>query len=815
MIRNNIKLAIRHLKRNKFYTAINVTGLAIGITACLVICLLVQFELSYDKFRQDRDLIYRVHTRFAGTFSGTNRGIATPVADWMSENVLGIAHLCHFFTASAMVNPVNSAGVLMEPTRQPDVVITGPSYFNIFPDYNWLSGDPLTALAHPNNVVITDSKARQYFGVVNPIDAVGRNLVYMDSMEVTVSGIVEAPPVTTDLRFHDFISYATIEQDRWQNNYNLDEIGSTNSNSQLFVKLGTHQSPEDIERQLVSLEERYAEDFGEYGFIAHYRLQPFTDLHFNGELGIFDGSERSPVHLPTLYILLGIAVMILLIAAINFINLETAQSIHRAQEVGVRKVFGADKKALVRQFLTQTFLVTTIGMLAALLLSRLAFWYFADFIPPDLTLNLTQPLPLVFLIGITIVVALLAGIYPAFVLSAFSPALALKDRIGSLGAGGGSVNLRRGLVVFQFFIAQVLIFGTLVVGRQVQFMINKDMGFKKDAIIYFSTPWKDKDKKFVLATELRNWPEVVHLSQHASIPASNGYTSSIMKFEREGEQLTHDVYQKFGDTSYVHLYGLEILAGRNITQSDTVKEFLINETYSRQLGFQTPLEAVGNVIEFSSKLVPIVGVVADFHTRSLHEVIQPVAIANRLPDFSTIGIQLAVRGKDSHQFESILSRLEDKYKSFYPDDAFNSHFLDETVAHFYESEMRTVKLMNAATFIAILISCLGLLGLVSFAANQRTKEIGIRKVLGASVSNIVELLSREFLLLVGLAFLLAAPLAWWAGDQWLNAFAYRIQLSWWLFALCALAALILAMLTMSVQAIRAARNNPADSLRSE
>lgn len=814
MFRKNLLLALRHLKRNKLYAFINITGLAIGIAACLVITLIVNFEMSFDNFREGRDQVYRVYTRFSGVFDGVNRGVATAVAPWVEENVTGVSHVAPFFTTSSTVSPLNDQEVRMDEARQRDLAIVTPEYFSVFTDYKWLSGDPETSLTQSGQVVITDAKAVQYFGEPNPLNAVGRELIYGDSTRMTVSGIIEAPPKNTDLYFQDFISFATVESGNWSNNYQLDDLNSTNSSSQLMLRLLPGKQANDINAQLTSLEEQYANENKEHGFVANYQLQPFTDMHFNSELGIFDNS-RSPAHRTTLYILIGVAVMLLIVAAINFVNLETAQSIRRAREVGVRKVLGGSRETLIGQFLGQTFLLTSVAMLAALLLTKASLWYFADFIPEDLTFQISDPFSLLFIVGVTGLVTVLAGMYPAFVLSSFRPAMALKDRIGALGKGGGSHNLRRGLVVFQFIIAQVLIFGTLVVGHQIRYMVNKDMGFDKDAIVYFYTPWRDTLHKDALAEELQRWPEILTFSRHEAPPAEQGYSSSVMKYKQEGEEKSLNVFRKFGDTSYIHLYGIDLLAGRNLLPSDTVKELLINATFARDMGYQQPSDALGQLVNYNDKSVPVVGVVADFHTRSLHEPLEPVAIGNARPDFSTFGLKLATAGNGSDKIDGLLGKLESKWKEFYPDESFNYHFLDESVAGFYEAEKRTSKLVKTATLVAILISCLGLFGLISFAANQRTKEIGIRKVLGATVSNIVGLLSREFLILVLVAFAIAIPFAWWATNRWLQDFSFHVNLSWWLFALCGGLALLIAFLTMSIQAIRAARNNPVESLRSE
>ena len=811
MLKNHLLLAIRHLWRNKLYTTINIIGLSTGIAACLVITLLAQFELSFDRFRTDKELIYRVHTKFSGTFEGQNRGVSTAVAPWLEENVSGIAYQAPFFTRSLQVKPLNAQNNSIAEFDERDIAFVTPDYFSVFSDYHWISGDPKTSLTEPYQVVLSDQKARQYFGESNPLDIVGRSIVYQDSIILTVSGLIEAPPKNTDLQFNDFISYSTIPNSGWRNTFTLNDLNSTSSNSQLFIKLLPDANPDDIQQQFAALEHQYAESNAEMGFLAQYTLQPLKNLHFNSAIGIFDNS-RSPAHLSTLYILLSIAFLLLIIAAINFVNLETAQSIRRAKEVGVRKVMGSSRWALISQFLGQTLMIAVIAMFFSIMLVRFSFWYFSDFIPEDLTFQPAQPGMILFFIGTTLIVTLLSGLYPAFVLSAFQPVQAIKDSIGSNGQSKASY-LRRGLVVFQFVIAQVLIFGTITIGNQIKYLLTTDMGFNKEAIVYFSTPYQDTtNQRFSLGEEIRSLPQVQSLSYHQETPARRGYNTSIMKHRKNGQETSHNVYRKFGDTAYIHLFGIELLAGRNLQPSDSVKEMMINATLAQQLGFQAIDEAIGELIDFNGSMVPIVGIVEDFSVRSLHNPIYPAAIANQRSSFRNIAVKL---NPNVMQLSQAIDDLKNRWNKFYPNEEFSYHFLDETIASFYETERKTTKLIRAATLIAIIISCLGLFGLVSFTANQRTKEIGIRKVLGASVSNIVTLLSKEFILLVVVAFVIAVPIAWWGASQWLENYAFSIKLSWWLFALCGILALLVAFFTMSIQAIRAALHDPMQSLKSE
>jgi putative ABC transport system permease protein len=814
MFRNFLIIALRNLRRNKLHALINIVGLSIGISACLVLFLIVDFELGFDKFRQDRDRIYRVYSSFSGVFEGTNRGVATGVAPFLQDNISGIEALTHFHTMSAPVETAVFGEGHKDHGRQSELVIAGPEFFDVFPDYQWIAGTP-AALGEPHKVVLSEHKAQLYFGVDDPAEAMGREVFYRDSLALTVAGIIANPVDQTDLYFEDFIAYATIESSWLKDNYPLNDWNSTNSSSQLFLKLAPGVSGDNISEQLTLADERYAKENAEDEWRAAYHLQPFADLHFNTELHIFDNG-RAPAHLPTLYALILVAALLLLIAAINFVNLETAQAIRRSKEVGVRKVFGSSRRTLILQFLGETLLLTLIAVVLSVQLANFALYYFEDFIPDGVALQLLDIRVLLFLLAITLVAGLLAGAYPAFVLSSFRPVRVLKDQVVSLRGDTGRTNLRRGLIVFQFIIAQVLIFGALIVGQQINFMINKDMGFRQDAIINFYAPWRtEKEKREVLKQELTRIPGIELVSRHSSPPARRGYSTTVMKHRQGEEMINYNVHRKYGDTAFIHLYGIELLAGRNITPSDTVKELLINETFARRLGFVNPAEAIGEQILVSDQPKPVVGVVKDFHIRSLHYPIEPTAIASALDDFYGFGLKLRTRGKELSNFEATVEKIEKVWKRLYPDNPFDYTFLDEDLAKFYEAEKRTAKLVRTATGVAILISCLGLLGLISYTTTQRTKEIGIRKVLGAGILNIVRLLTADFMRLILLASLVALPLAWYFTSRWLEDFAYRIRIEWWMFLLVCLAALAVTLLTVGYRAYRAATANPAESLKYE
>ncbi|MBC7921325.1 MAG: ABC transporter permease [Ferruginibacter sp.] len=815
MLRNYLTTALRNLWRNKLYSVLNIVGLAIGISACLVICLIVSYEFSFDTYHADRDRIFRVYSQFTGSFEGTNSGVPMPLPAAVRSRFTGIEASTGFFTYWAKVQIPEGKGrpKVFEP--QNDLLLAEPQYFEVFAAYRWLAGSPAASLSAPFQVVLTESKARTYFGSTEPAKLLGRQIHYNDSLVVTVSGIVKDLPKPTDFHFNDFISFSTIQQTWLKQETNLADWDNTNSAGQFFVKLAPGTRAEKITSQLRSLVREVNERFRDKGAgSVDFRLQPLPEMHFGYQLYIFDGSRAA--HLPTLRALGLVALLLLLIAAINFINLITAQAVRRAKEVGVRKVLGGTRRELIRQFLSETTVLTTFATLLSLLLAAFAIRFFREFIPAGVALRLTDPLTWVFLLLTIGLVSLLSGSYPAFVLSSYAPVLALKNQAHASSGKTRTTYLRRGLIVFQFAIAQVLIVGTLMVGRQIDFMLNKEMGFARDEIIGFSTPRQLPNKRLLLRQELAKLPEVAQMSLHFQPPASNAVSSSILYYHRGKEVLEHNVHRKFGDTAYIHLYRIPLLAGRNLLPSDSVREFLINETYARQLGFGQPDQALGKVLDYNGKMIPIVGVMKDFHVRSLHEAIPPVVVAcDAVEAYRYVGLQLATRGKGAEEVAAIFSKIGGVYKEVYANDQFEYTFLDTIVANFYQTEQRMAKLMKTATGVAILLSCLGLFGLVTYTAEQRTKEIGIRKVLGATVTHIVSLLSKDFVKLVLLANVIAWPLAWWAVNQWLRNFAYPVGVGWWIFAAAGGAALLIALLTVSFQAIKAALANPVKSLRTE
>jgi putative ABC transport system permease protein len=817
MIRSYVKIAWRNLLRHPSTSLIHVLGLSLGIIACMVIFLMIRFELGFDRSHPDGDRIYRVTTRMQGRdgqsdLMSTVPGPATPV---LRDEFTGLEAATYFHTWTASVK---AGSKKFEPRKEgeqaPDMIVTDPSYFSVF-SYQWLAGNPQTALAEPFKVVLTRSQAARYFGDIAMDQIMGRELVYEDSLHLTVSGIVADPTHSTDLNFHDFISVATVSHSFLQDDIDLVQWGMFDGGSQTFIRLAPGTTLAQVQRQTTGfVHSHFQLSEGEKAFIL---FQPLRDLHFNGA---YHDSYSRQAHLPTLYGLMGIALFILTIACINFVNLSTAQSIQRAREIGVRKVLGSGRKSLVLQFLSETAFLTTIAVLLSLLLLRPLLMLFHGFLPEGLPVHFLSPSTLLFLLGLVVVTTVAAGFYPAKVLSSFLPALSLKGQ-GSVQLGRKSF-LRKALIVFQFTVSLMFIVGTLVVGRQIHFMLDSDLGFAKDAIvnIRLNRHFTQEERSF-FSQRVSALPGVTMVSLNGGTPSAERHSATL--FSYTGGKDLPDVHGEFmlADAGYMRLYQLKLLAGRNVMASDTMKELVVNETGARALGFRHPEDALGKMIHCSmsdthyDKTLPIVGIIADFHSRSLHSVIQPDFLISSMENTRVASVKLDTKGEGGDHFAQTMHSIESVFRGIHPDDKFDYVFFDDVIARFYKDEQKTSRLIQTAMGVAIFISCMGLFGLAAFTAQQRTKEIGIRKVLGASVPGLITLLCKDFVALVGLAILIASPLAWLAMHRWLENYAYRVSISAWIFVAAGVSAMGIALITVGWQAFKVARANPVGSLKSE
>ncbi|HKH61977.1 MAG TPA: ABC transporter permease [Flavitalea sp.] len=809
MLRNYFKIAWRNIERHKVFAFINILGLSLGICACIVIYIITDHEFSFDRFHPDQDRIYRVVGGLKRV-SGEKEFLNSPFAEvaMIEDQVTGFESKAaiHF-----MDGPVSIQYSENKQFADARIILTQPEYFDIF-KYEWLAGNPALSLKEPYRVVLTATRARLYFGDLPFEKMVGKIVTYQDSLHVSVTGIIKDWEKNSDFSYTDFISLSTAP-----NSFLRDQIPTADwrslhpHRSMAFVKLSQQATAAEVNQQLENIRRKIKPS--DFETLETLHLQALGDIHFSNDyFRPDDGDGFRKAHLPTLYMLMGLALFILIIATINFINLSTAQSIHRSKEVGVRKVMGGNRISLVFQFLTETFVLTFFAVCMSVLLVKPVLTLFSSYIPREVKFSLFGLHTFLFLVVITLVTSLLAGFYPAKVLSSYTPALSLKGAQTQKGTSG--VLLRKGLIVFQFSMSLIFIIGTLVISNQIDYMRSKDKGFSTDAILTINS-WTDKsDKLKLLKEKISGLSGVEKAILQGTAPMGFGEMGAILKYKAEDE-LAIEVNRKMGDHEFIPFYKMKIVAGRNLAPADSLEEFVINEAYSRALGFTKPQDAIGKFLFAGEKSFPIVGVVADFHHGSLRNAIMPAVIENSPEWKRNIAVKLSSRGKGSSEVKATILQIENLWKQIFPEDGFDYSFLDESISWLFEKEKQAAWLMTVSMIITIFISCMGLFGLAMFMAQTRTKEIGIRKVLGASVANITGMLSRDFAKLVMLSIVIASPIAWYLMHEWLQDFAYRTRISFWVFFIAGMAALLIALITVSFQAIKAAIANPVQSLRTE
>jgi ABC-type antimicrobial peptide transport system permease subunit len=812
MLRNYFKMAFRNLWKHRLFSAINIIGLSIGLSASFVIGLMIYYDFTFDKFHQDSDRIYRITTDFISPeHNFYNRGVPVPLSDVIRESESGIELVSTFTTT--YIDKVSNENTDIIVRDIEDVIYTDEQYFKLF-SYQWLAGNPKGVLSEPNEIVLTKKRAAKYFPNLSPHKILGKILIYNDSVPVKVVGIIANFKERSDFIFQEFISFKTAHNLHEEDLVFNKEWNNTNSATQVFVKLIENQNVTDFQQRLDKLAKEHEDkETVSYGEIRKFHLQPLRDIHFNANYGVFDNSSGQASK-SILVSLAFVALFLLLLACINFINLNTANATKRSKEIGIRKTLGSSKKQLILQFLGEAFLLTITAAIVSLFFSVGLLNIFADFMPKGIHLSLLANPVLIFsMVVLLLIVALLSGFYPAMVLSKYKPISVLKSQFFS---ENNSFSLRKYLMVFQFVIAQVFIIATLLVGKQIYFLMHKDMGFKTNAIAYIRTPWQDNSfaKRIQFAKEIKKLPQITAISLGGNPPASFSTHSTSVNFFNKDKEIRTSLQLLSGDQNYLDVYQIKLLAGRK-PLNDTIKEYVINKTYANILGFKTPQEAIGRMLEVNDQQIPIVGVMNDFNQRSLKSKIEPLAIMGdwnrqKFSRFNTIHLALQTQNT-----ATTISQIEKIWKTIYPDSVIKVNFMDETVKKFYRQEQKMIVLLNWATFLAILISVLGLLGLVIFNTERRVKEIGIRKVLGATIIQINVLLSKEFLTLVSIAFVIAAPIAWWALNRWLQGFAYKTTLSWWVFVLSGLAMLGIALIIISIKTVSSANANPVKSLRTE
>ncbi|MBX2933820.1 MAG: ABC transporter permease [Ferruginibacter sp.] len=807
MFKNYFKIALRNLTRHKGYTAINITGLAVGIAACLLLFLVIRYELGYDKFQPNYNKIYHVVTQDKYDAGVTyNSGLPVPALEALRLQIPNVqfAGISSIYGSQVTVEEAGKENAankkFIEPTG---MFFCEPQFFQLF-SYKWLAGNA-AVLKDPNMVVLTKKMADKYFD--NWKDAIGRFIRLDNAITLKVAGIMDDIKEHTDFPLGVVISYATLKKNGAPYNYYADNWNTTSSNYQVFALLQDKNAVAGINNQLISFCKEHYPQRGAGSSVKTHFLEPLSNLHFDSRFSTFGDHQTSK---STLWTLSLIGIFIIIMACINFINLSTAQAVGRSKEVGIRKVLGSNRKQLFLQVMGETGLVVSTAAIAAIIIAVACLPFIKNVALINEPLSLLNVQTILFLLTVIVLVTLFSGLYPSLILSGFKPALALKNKITSAKVGG--ISLRRGLVVTQFAISQVLIIGTIVAVSQMSFVKNADLGYNKDAVLLLSATADSsvQAKHGALKQKLLQTPGVVSVSFNTDAPSSENIWTTNFAFDHRDDE-KFQVQLKFADEDYFKTFGLTLLAGRGYDKSDTAKELVINETLVKKLGLKNPQDAIGKDIRTGrSAWKQVVGVVKDFKTSSLKESVPPLIIAEASKYYSVTAIKLRTSNISKAQTD-----IQAAWNEFNPAFAYSSTFLDENITKFYQQENQLSLLYKIFAALAILISSLGLYGLVSFMAVQKTKEVGIRKVLGASSANIVFLFSKEFTILITIAFLIAAPLAYFMMNNWLQDFAYRIKIGAGIFIIAVLISVCIAWITVGYKAIKAAVANPVKSLRTE
>jgi len=791
MIKNYFKIAWRNLKRNKAYAFISVTGLALGVTCGILIFTLISYHLSFDNFHKNSDRVYRFYTEWHDETVGKASAVPQPMGKAYKANFNLSEKTARIISFNRTLITLPGKDIKKFEEKN-GVAFTEPEYFDIL-NFPLVQGDKRNILAKPNQVLITENIAKKYWGTS---DVVGKTIRLDNKISFTVTGILKDLPANTDRKQEIYVSYANL--DEYTDKGREQNWGGVYSGSQAFTLLKPNVSVERVNAALAQLVKMNFK--GRDAKVWNFKIQPLSDIHFNADL---DGyADRK-----YLWALFFIGLFLIITACVNFVNLATAQALNRAKEVGIRKVLGSLPHQLFWQFIAETALITLVATIAAVILAEVSLPLINNLFQSKMQFNWALLGP--FILVITLIVVFLSGSYPGLVLARFQPILALKSKLSQKHIGGFS--LRRVLVVVQFSISQVLIIGTIIVVAQLHYSQNTDLGFNKNAIVMVPLPTDNLSKMNTLLNRFNEVNGVEKTTLCYSAPAAQSNSTTGVNFDRRAEDEHWGINVKAGDVNYLSLFGLKLVAGRNFFQADTTRELLVNETFVKKLNLK-PKDVIGKILSIDGRhtTAPIVGVVKDFYNYSFHTEISPICISPNYHNYSNVALKI-----NMHSASSSLASIEKIWNNTFPDELYSYSFLDDSIAKFYEMDNILLKLIEAFAAIAILIGCLGLYGLVSFMAVRKTKEIGVRKVLGASIQHILWLFGKEFCKLLLIAFFIAAPIAWWAMNNYLKDFVYKISIGPSIFLLSIASTFIIAAITVGYRATVAAITNPVKSLRSE
>lgn len=791
MLSNYIKVAFRKLNRHKSYTVINTVSLTMGIACAVLIFSLVKYHLSFEDFHTGKDRIFRIYSELHGEKIAYNTGVPNPMGQAfrseyaVAETVGRIAFL-----------PKRVVSLPSSNRFEEDIAFADPEFFTIF-NFPLIEGSASHALQDQNAALITEQLARKYFG---DADAVGQTLRIDDSLTVQITGVLADLPDNTDFRSQIFVPFGNlqrhspwmVEKDWWM---------SVNKEMQCFVRLKLGISAASVNTTVLPAisNTHYDKEASKY---FRFKLQPLADVHFNMDL-------RGKTDKKNLYTFAWIGFFLVLTACVNFVNLATAQAVARSREIGVRKALGSQRGALFWQFMTETAVIATGALVFAVALAYLSVPVVNQLFEINLSINPFQdPYLLAFLGTLLVVVVFCSGAYPGLILARFQPVVALKGKLTQSSPQGFS--LRKGLVVGQFAISQLLIIGTLVMAHQLRYSQQANLGFEKNAVVIVPVPDNQTSKITSLKSELNRLSGIENVTFFDTPPASDAIGRSNIQFDTRPEHEQFMISIKAVDNQYVPMFKIPLLAGRNLNPSDTIREYLLNETAIKALGLKTMDDAIGKTATINGRRGTVVGVVKDFHFRSLRTAIEPLCMTTRGEAYGSCGLKINLS-----DMSSTIARLQTEWTKIYPSSIFTYRFMDEDIERLYKLDNVLLRLIQAFAAVGIFVGCLGLYGLFSFMATQKTKEIGVRKVLGAKTSDVLWLFGKEFLQLLLIAFLLASPLGWWFTNNWLRDFAYHIEPGPGIFVLAIMITMFVAFFTVGFRSIKASLANPIKTLRSE
>jgi putative ABC transport system permease protein len=790
MIKNYIKIAWRNLVKNKAHSFINILGLSVGLACSLLIMLWVQNELDMDSFHKNGKQLYIIYERqyydhkVEGMFN-------TPglLANELKKQIPEIQYAANLSFNNWNTFQVGDKIFKLEGSS------AGADYFKMF-SFPMILGDAKTVIKSPTDIAISRKMANAFFG--SPEAAIGKTIRYENKTDFKVSGVFENPPKNSSKKFDFMLNWDSfLEQNGWEKDWG-------NNDPLCYVMLRPDANPVLVEKKLTHFLDNLNKEQKKGTFTIEMDMQKASDVYLHGNFtnGKLDGGRIEYVRLFSI-----VAIFILLIACINFMNLTTARSVKRAREIGVRKVVGALRGSLIKQFIGESLMLTSLAVIIALILVVVLLPLFNSITLKQIELPFNQPLFWLNLVAITLVTGIIAGSYPALFLSSFNPIKVLK---GTLKLQWGAVMFRKGLVVFQFVLSIVLILGTIIISRQINYIQSKNLGLDRDNLVYLAADGNLAPKFDFFKTEALKLPGIESISRISEDPTNIENGTGGVEWIGKDPNVNIQFTQAAVGYDFTHTAKIKMAAGRDFSKAFTTDSvgYIVNETALKRIGYKNP---IGQPITFWGKKGTIIGVVKDFHFTSLHDQIKPLVI--RLIEPERHG-SILVR-TEAGKTKQALANLETLCKRLNPNFNFNYNFADEEYQKLYRNEQIVGKLSSAFAFLAIFISCLGLLGLAMFTAEQRFKEIGIRKVLGASVASLFTLLSGEFLVLVFISLIIASPLAWYGMNKWLENFAYHAPIKWWMFVLAAVMALLITLVTVSFQAVKAALINPVKSLRSE